>query len=95
MRFFNTSGSRAAGRRELEGFRHRRIPSGLRKLDGSRTRGSRRSAVQLGRDRPAARNRRLVAGIEIFEDELPSGIGVTYFVNESEPYVAILQVRRL
>ena len=44
---------------------------------------------------PPRANRRLVAGVEIFEDELPSGIGVTYFVDESEPYVAILQVRKL
>ena len=44
---------------------------------------------------PPRANRRLVAGVEIFEDELPSRIGVTYFVDESEPYVAILQVRKL
>ena len=44
---------------------------------------------------PPRANRRLVAGVEIFEDELPSGIGVTYFVDDSEPYVAILQVRKL
>ena len=44
---------------------------------------------------PPRTNRRLVAGVEIFEDELPSGMGVTYFVDESEPYVAILQIRKL
>ncbi|HEV2811489.1 MAG TPA: hypothetical protein VGV93_13960 [Acidimicrobiales bacterium] len=44
---------------------------------------------------PRRTNRRLVAGVEIFEDELPPGIGVTYFVDESERYVAILRVRKL
>lgn len=44
---------------------------------------------------PPCPNRQLVAGVEIFEDELPYGIGVTYFVDERDPYVAILQVRKL
>ncbi len=44
---------------------------------------------------PPRANRRLVADVEMFEDELSSGFGVTYFVDEREPYVAILRVRKL
>lgn len=43
---------------------------------------------------PPRTNRRLVGGAEIFEDEIPSGFAVTYFVEEREPYVAVLRVRR-
>jgi hypothetical protein len=44
---------------------------------------------------PPQANRRELGGLELFEDALSSGFRVTYFVNESEPYVAVLRVRRL
>ena len=37
---------------------------------------------------------KLVAGVELFEDRLPSGISVTYFVDEQAPYLAVVRVRR-
>ena len=43
---------------------------------------------------PPRTKRRELGGAELFEDEVPSGFRVTYFVEESEPYVAILRVRR-
>lgn len=43
---------------------------------------------------PPRTNRRFVFDVEMFEDLVPSGFRVTYFVNEDEPYVAILRVRR-
>lgn len=43
---------------------------------------------------PPRANRRLVRGAELFEDQVPSGFTVTYFVDEREPYVAIVRVRR-
>ena len=43
---------------------------------------------------PPRRNRRAVAGVELFEDDVPSGFVVTYFVEESEPYIAVLRVVR-
>lgn len=43
---------------------------------------------------PPRSNRRLIASAEIFEDEVPSGCVVTYFVDETQPYVAVLRVRR-
>lgn len=43
---------------------------------------------------PPRANPRLVAGAEIFEDEVPSGFVVTYFVDDTLLYVAILRVRR-
>lgn len=48
--------------------------------------------VELG---PPMRNRREFRGAQLFEDDLPSGHRVTYFVVESVPYVAIVRVRRL
>ena len=36
----------------------------------------------------------LVAGVRLFEDQLPSCISVTYFVDEQVPYVGVLRVRR-
>jgi hypothetical protein len=42
---------------------------------------------------PPRTNRRTVSGAELFEDSVP-GLLVTYFVDEREPYVAILRVRR-
>lgn len=44
---------------------------------------------------PPRANRRLVAGTEVFEDEVPSGFRVVYFVDESEPYVGVLRVRKV
>lgn len=43
---------------------------------------------------PPRRTSRWLAGAEVFEDRLPSGLAVTYFVDEREPYVAILRVGR-
>lgn len=40
---------------------------------------------------PPATNPRTVAGVEVFEDRLPSGFVATYFVAEQEPYVAVLR----
>lgn len=44
---------------------------------------------------PPRTNRRLVADAEVFEDEVPSGFRVVYFVDESEPYIGILRVRKI
>ena len=44
---------------------------------------------------PPQANRRELGGLELFEDALSAGFRVTYFVNESEPYVAVLRVRRV
>ncbi len=44
---------------------------------------------------PPATNPRTVAGVEVFEDRLPSGFVATYFVGEREPYLAVLRARRL
>ena len=45
-------------------------------------------------DGPPRRNRRLIFGAPLFEDRLPSGFEVAYFVDESIPYVAVVRVRR-
>jgi len=42
---------------------------------------------------PPRANRRLVAGLDLFEDRVRSGFMVTYFVDDSALYVAILRVR--
>jgi hypothetical protein len=44
---------------------------------------------------PPMRNRREFRGAQLFEDDLPSGHRVTYFVDASVPYVAIVHMRRL
>jgi hypothetical protein len=44
---------------------------------------------------PPRARRRTVAGAEVFEDRLPSGFTVTYFVDETVPYAALLRLRRL
>lgn len=36
----------------------------------------------------------VVAGVQLFEDQLPSGITVTYFVDQQVPYVGVVRVRR-
>lgn len=43
---------------------------------------------------PPRSNVRVVAGAQLFEDRLVSGFTVVYFVNEDEPYVGIVRVRR-
>lgn len=43
---------------------------------------------------PPRQNRRPVFGALLFEDALPSGLEVAYFVDESVPYVAVVRVRR-
>jgi hypothetical protein len=42
---------------------------------------------------PPKTNRRVVGGLELFEDRVQSGFTVTYFVDDSAPYVGILRVR--
>lgn len=46
------------------------------------------------RNGPPRTNSRVVAGVELFEDRLQSGLSVTYFVDEQAPYVAVVRVRR-
>ncbi|MGH9156796.1 MAG: hypothetical protein ACRD1K_13395 [Acidimicrobiales bacterium] len=45
-------------------------------------------------DGPPRINSRTVLGAMFFEDEIPSGYRIAYFVDESVPYVAILRVRK-
>jgi hypothetical protein len=45
-------------------------------------------------DGPPRTRGQLVAGVQLFEDRLPSGISVTYFINEQVPYVGVVRVRR-
>ena len=42
---------------------------------------------------PPRANRRLVGRSDLFEDRVRSGFTVTYFVDDSAPYVAVLRVR--
>jgi mRNA-degrading endonuclease RelE of RelBE toxin-antitoxin system len=42
---------------------------------------------------PPRQNKRTVLDLEVFEEVVPSGYRVTYFVDEAEPYVAILRIR--
>lgn len=39
--------------------------------------------------------RRTVGGAVLFEDDVPSGFRVTYFVEEPERYVGVVRVRKL
>ena len=36
---------------------------------------------------------RRLMDVDIYEDQVPSGYRITYFVDDSEPYIAILRVR--
>lgn len=45
-------------------------------------------------DGPPRTRGQVVAGVQLFEDQLPSGISVTYFVDERVPYVGVVRVRR-
>ena len=45
-------------------------------------------------DGPPRTRGQVVAGVQLFEDQLPSGISVIYFVDERVPYVGVLRVRR-
>ena len=45
-------------------------------------------------DGPPRTSDQVVAGVQLFEDQLPSGISVTYFVDEQVPYVGVVRVRR-
>ena len=44
---------------------------------------------------PPRLNPRTATGVQLYADEVPAGLVVTYFVNETVPYVAILRVRRI
>jgi hypothetical protein len=43
---------------------------------------------------PALSNRRLVGGLELYEDHIGPGSSVTYFADATNPYAAVLRVRR-
>lgn len=45
-------------------------------------------------DGPPRTRSQVVGGVALFEDRLPSGISVTYFVDEQAPYVAVVRLRR-
>ena len=45
-------------------------------------------------DGPPRASSQIVAGVQLFEDRLPSGISVTYFVDEQVPYIGVVRVRR-
>ncbi|MDQ3681432.1 MAG: hypothetical protein M3378_13030 [Actinomycetota bacterium] len=45
-------------------------------------------------DGPPRTRGQVVAGVELFEDQLPSGISVTYLVDEQVPYVGVVRIRR-
>jgi hypothetical protein len=45
-------------------------------------------------DGPPRKSGQLVAGVHLYEDQLPSGISVTYFVDEQVPYVGVIRIRR-
>jgi hypothetical protein len=46
--------------------------------------------VEVG---PPKTNRLILGGLELFEDRVQAGFTVTYFIDESTPYVGILRVR--
>jgi hypothetical protein len=35
----------------------------------------------------------VVVGVQLYEDQLPSGISVTYFVDEQVPYFGVVRIR--
>ncbi|MDQ2727932.1 MAG: hypothetical protein M3Y91_08750 [Actinomycetota bacterium] len=43
---------------------------------------------------PPRINRRSLAGVELYDDRLPSGFQVVYLVDQSVPFAALLRVRR-
>jgi len=45
-------------------------------------------------DGPPRTSGQVVAGVQLYEDQLPSGISVTYFVDEQVPYVGVIRIRR-
>ena len=45
-------------------------------------------------DGPPRTNGQVVASLQLYEDQLPSGISVTYFVDEKVPYVGVIRIRR-
>jgi mRNA-degrading endonuclease RelE of RelBE toxin-antitoxin system len=44
---------------------------------------------------PPRQHKRTLLELEVFEDVVPSGFRITYFVNGEEPYVAILRIRAI
>lgn len=44
---------------------------------------------------PPRSQRRVVGGVELFEDEIAPGCRATYLVNEAEAYVAVVRVRSI
>jgi hypothetical protein len=45
-------------------------------------------------DGPPRTSGQVVAGVQLYEDQLPSGISATYFVDEQVLYVGVVRVRR-
>jgi len=45
-------------------------------------------------DGPPRTSGQVVAGVQLYDDQLPSGISVTYFVDDQVPYVGVVRVRR-
>jgi len=50
--------------------------------------------VGAGRTTSDRTSGRVVAGVQLFEDQLASGISVTYFVDEQVPYVGVVRIRK-
>jgi hypothetical protein len=45
-------------------------------------------------DGPPRTRGQVVVGVQLYEDQLLSGISVTYFINEQVPYVGVVRIRR-
>lgn len=43
---------------------------------------------------PPRTSLQVVAGVQLYEDQLQSGISVTYFVDEQAPYVGVVRIQR-
>ncbi len=46
-------------------------------------------------DGPPRRNPRVILGAQLFQEDLPAGFRVSYFVHEAEQYAAIVSVRKI
>ncbi|MDQ6838800.1 MAG: hypothetical protein M3137_10835 [Actinomycetota bacterium] len=48
----------------------------------------------MGRDGAPCRVRRVVLGVEGFDDVTASGFRITYLVSQTDRYVAVLRIRK-
>lgn len=89
-----TSSGRTAAQRDLAGLPDGLVPTGLDRLTPADRAALTNELFAWVSDGPPRTSGQDLVGVQLSEDQLPSGISATYFVDEQVSYVGVVRVQR-